>query len=54
MYLAIPEESQQAILNAKKLERPLYQVERELLGFDSAKLSLKANVSGIGFHQEFF
>ncbi len=38
MYLAIPKESQQAILNAKKLERPLYQVERELLGFDYAKL----------------
>ena len=38
MYLAIPEESQQAILNAKKLERPLYQVERKLLGFDYAKV----------------
>jgi len=38
MYIAIPEESQQAILNAKKLERPLFQVERELLGFDYAKL----------------
>lgn len=38
MYIAIPEESQHAILNAKKLERPLYQVERELLGFDYAKL----------------
>jgi HD-like signal output (HDOD) protein len=38
MYLAIPEESQQAILQAKKQERPLYQVERELLGFDYAKL----------------
>ncbi len=38
MYLAIPEESQQAILNAKKLARPLYQAERELLGFDYAKL----------------
>lgn len=38
MYLAVPQESQQAILNAKKLERPLYQVERELLGFDYAKL----------------
>jgi len=38
MYIAIPEESQQAILNAKKLARPLYQVERELLGFDYAKL----------------
>lgn len=38
MYIAIPEESQHAILKAKKLERPLYQVERELLGFDYAKL----------------
>jgi HD-like signal output (HDOD) protein len=38
MYLAIPEESQQAILEAEKLNRPLYQVERELLGFDFAKL----------------
>ena len=38
MYLAIPQESQQAILRAKKQERPLYQVERELLGFDYAKL----------------
>jgi HD-like signal output (HDOD) protein len=38
MYIAIPEESQHAILEAKKLERPLYQVERELLGFDYAKL----------------
>jgi HD-like signal output (HDOD) protein len=38
MYIAIPKESQHAILNAKKLERPLYQVERELLGFDYAKL----------------
>ena len=38
MYIAIPEESQHAILKAKKLERPLYQVERELLGFDYATL----------------
>ena len=38
MYIAIPEESQHAILKAKKLGRPLYQVERELLGFDYAKL----------------
>ena len=38
MYMAIPEESQQAFLNAKKQERPLYQVERELIGFDYAKL----------------
>ena len=38
MYLAIPEESQQAILNAKKLDQPLYQMERKLLGFDYAKV----------------
>lgn len=38
MYLSIPNESQQAILNAKKQERPLYLVERELLGFDYAEL----------------
>ncbi len=44
MYLAIPEESQNAILKAKKLERPLFQVERELLGFDFAKLG--AHVMG--------
>ena len=37
-YIAIPEESQKAILSAKKLQRPLYQVERDLLGFDYAKL----------------
>ena len=38
MYIAIPEESQHAILKAKKLERPLYQMERELIGFDYAKV----------------
>ena len=38
MYLSIPQESQQAILKAKKLERPLYQMERDLLGFDYATL----------------
>ena len=38
MYIAIPKESQQAILKAQEQERPLYQVERELLGFDYAKL----------------
>jgi HD-like signal output (HDOD) protein len=38
MYLEIPEESQQAIVKAKKLERPLYQAERDLFGFDYAKL----------------
>lgn len=31
MYLAIPEESQQAILQAKEQQKPLYQIERELL-----------------------
>jgi len=38
MYIAIPAESQHAILKAKKLERPLYQMERELIGFDYAKV----------------
>ena len=38
MYIAIPAESQQAIVKAKKLARPLFQVEREMLGFDYAKL----------------
>jgi HD-like signal output (HDOD) protein len=38
MYLAIPEESQQAILRAETLNQPLYQLERELVGFDFAKL----------------
>ena len=44
MYLAIPEASQQAILKAKKLGQPLFQVERELLGFDFAKVG--AHVMG--------
>ena len=38
MYLAIPEESQQVILQAKEQQRPLYQIERELLGFDYAQI----------------
>ncbi len=38
MDLSIPKESEQAVLNARKQERPLYQVERELLGFDYAEL----------------
>lgn len=38
MYQAIPEESQQAILQAKDMNRPLYQIERELLGFDYAQI----------------
>ena len=36
MYVAIPEESQQAIIHAKEKEKPLYKMERELLGFDYA------------------
>jgi HD-like signal output (HDOD) protein len=36
MYITIPEESQQAVFKAKKLDRPLHQVERELFGFDYA------------------
>lgn len=38
MYLAIPGESQQVMLQAKELQRPLYQIERELLGFDYAQI----------------
>jgi HD-like signal output (HDOD) protein len=38
MYLAIPEESRRAILKAEESEKPLYQVEREMLGFDYAKV----------------
>ena len=38
MFLAIPEESQQAILQAKEMQKPLFQVERELLGFDYAQI----------------
>jgi HD-like signal output (HDOD) protein len=38
MYMAIPQESQQAILSANQLQRPLYQVERENFGFDYAML----------------
>ena len=38
MYIAIPEESKRAISKAKELERPLNQMERELLGFDYAKV----------------
>ncbi len=38
MYMGIPEASQKAILNAKKSEQPLFQVEREMFGFDYAKL----------------
>lgn len=38
MYTAIPKESQRAILTAEESDRPLYQVEREQLGFDYAKV----------------
>jgi HD-like signal output (HDOD) protein len=38
MYMAIPEQAQEALLKAKKTDRPLYQVEREQLGFDYAKV----------------
>ncbi len=38
MYQAIPDESQQAVQKSKETSRPLYQVERELIGFDYAKL----------------
>ena len=38
MYIAIPEKSQEILLKAKKIDRPLYQLEREFLGFDYAKL----------------
>lgn len=38
MYMAIPKETQKAIVTARKRDRPLYQVERELLGFDYAEL----------------
>jgi len=36
MYQSIPEESQRAILKAKNLKKPLFLVERDLLGFDYA------------------
>lgn len=38
MYLSVPQKSQEAILAARYQERPLYQVERELMGFDYAKV----------------
>jgi HD-like signal output (HDOD) protein len=38
MYVAIPEASQETILIARRQNRPLYQVERELLGFDYAQV----------------
>ncbi len=38
MYQTIPDESQQAVQKSKETSQPLYQVERELIGFDYAKL----------------
>jgi HD-like signal output (HDOD) protein len=38
MYLSIPEESQAAALKSQKTAKPLYLIERELIGFDYAKL----------------
>ncbi|NNF98242.1 MAG: HDOD domain-containing protein [Desulfobacteraceae bacterium] len=38
MYMSIPKESQQVIMEARNGERPLFQVERDMLGFDYAKL----------------
>jgi len=39
MYLEVPEQAQAAILKARDEQRPLYQVERDLLGFDYAYLA---------------
>lgn len=39
IYLGIPERAQRAILQAREQERPLYLVERELLGFDYAYIA---------------
>jgi HD-like signal output (HDOD) protein len=38
MYIAIPGAAREAILSARKEDRPLYLVERELLGFDYAQV----------------
>jgi HD-like signal output (HDOD) protein len=38
MYQSVPELSQQCILQAFKSDQPLYRVERELIGFDYAKV----------------
>jgi len=38
MYLGIPEQSQQAILQATREQKALYLVERELFGFDYAAI----------------
>lgn len=38
MYSAFPEESQQAITEAKQYGKPLYRIERELFGFDYAQV----------------
>jgi HD-like signal output (HDOD) protein len=39
MYLGIPKKAQTAILQARKQDRPLFKVERELFGFDYAKVA---------------
>lgn len=38
MYQAIPEKAQKAAQRSENLEQPLYLVERQMLGFDFAKL----------------
>jgi len=38
MYQSIPEECQEAILKSKRKGVPLYKIERDLFGFDYAKL----------------
>ncbi len=38
MYLAIPDKSQDAASRAEELNRPIYQSENELLGFDYANI----------------
>ena len=39
MYQAIPELCQQAMVQAREQARPLYQLERELIGLDYARIS---------------
>jgi HD-like signal output (HDOD) protein len=38
IYLAIPETAQKIMIDAMQLERPVHQVEREMLGFDYAQV----------------
>lgn len=38
MYISIPQEARQAIFAAREQDKPLYLIERELLGFDYAKV----------------